>query len=207
MNVYKYGKNDANIVLIQLIDERDLKCMEDEIAEIKNLSDGDFSLIAFEVDKWNKDLSPWKAPAVFGNEDFGDGAEKTLEEIMKYTVDEKKTYFIGGYSLAGLFALWSAYKCDIFKGVASASPSVWFPGFLDFVKENTNHCDSVYLSLGDKEEKTKNHVMAKVGDNIRDIHECLRNNGINTTLEWNTGGHFKDVYIRTAKGFAWLLNQ
>ena len=207
MNVYKYGKNDANIVLIQLIDERDLKCMEDEIAEIKNLSDGDFSLLAFEVDKWNKDLSPWKAPAVFGNEDFGDGAEKTLEEIMKYTVDEKKTYFIGGYSLAGLFALWSAYKCDIFKGVASASPSVWFPGFLDFVKENTNHCDSVYLSLGDKEEKTKNHVMAKVGDNIRDIHECLRNNGINTTLEWNTGGHFKDVYIRTAKGFAWLLNQ
>ncbi len=207
MNVYKYGKNDANIVLIQLIDERDLKCMEDEIAEIKNLSDGDFSLIAFEVDKWNKDLSPWKAPAVFGNEDFGDGAEKTLEEIMKYIVDETKTYFIGGYSLAGLFALWSAYKCDIFKGVALASPSVWFPGFLDFVKENTNHCDSVYLSLGDKEEKTKNHVMSKVGDNIRDIHECLRNNGINTTLEWNTGGHFKDVYIRTAKGFAWLLNQ
>ena len=30
---------------------------------------------------WNRELSPWKAPAVFGKEDFGDGAEDTLSFI------------------------------------------------------------------------------------------------------------------------------
>ena len=28
----------------------------------------------------------------------------------------------------------------------------------------------------------------------------------NCILEWNEGNHFKDPDIRTAKGFAWLLN-
>lgn len=30
----------------------------------------DFYLVAFKVDAWNKDSSPWCAPAVFGNESF-----------------------------------------------------------------------------------------------------------------------------------------
>ena len=28
-----------------------------------------------------------------------------------------------------------------------------------------------------------------------------------TVLEWNSGGHFKDADIRTAKAFSWLLNR
>ncbi|WP_382735999.1 hypothetical protein [Agathobaculum butyriciproducens] len=33
------------------------------------------------VERWNDDLSPWCAPAVFGHEDFGDGAAALLREI------------------------------------------------------------------------------------------------------------------------------
>lgn len=52
-----------------------------------------------------RNCSPWKTPAVFGNEDFGDGAVQTLEEILLLCSDKSKTYYIGGYSLSGLFSL------------------------------------------------------------------------------------------------------
>ena len=66
---------------------------------------------------------------------------------------------------------------------------------------------SIYLSLGDKEEKARNPRMARVGDCIRRQHELLISQGIHTTLEWNSGNHFKDAGLRMAKGFAWLLNR
>ena len=161
MNARKYGNPDAGIVLIQMIDDHDLEGIENQVAEIKRLTDMDFCLIAIKVDDWNTDLSPWNSPAVFGKDDFGDGAAATLEEVLKYTQDAAKTYFIGGYSLAALFALWAAYQTNVFRGVAAASPSIWFPGFTEYMKENQIHTDSVYLSLGDREEKTRNPVMAE----------------------------------------------
>ena len=63
--------------------------------------------------------------------------------------------------MAGLFTLWAAYQTDAFAGVAAASPSIWFPDFLQYMKEHDIRTESVYLSLGDREEKTRNLVMAK----------------------------------------------
>ena len=202
-----YGILNASIVLIQLVDDHDLEGIESEAAEIKKLTDADFCLIAVRIQNWNRDLSPWPAPAVFGKEGFGNGAADTLDEVLKICADQEKTYFIGGYSLAGLFALWAAYQTDVFKGVAAASPSVWFPGFADFMRENIIHAKSVYLSLGDKEEKARNPVMATVGDRIREVYGLLREQGINATLEWNQGNHFKDADIRTVKAFAWVMKR
>lgn len=102
------------------------------------------------------------------NEDFGGGAAETLEKILALCTDPGKTYYIGGYSLAGLFALWAAYQTDRFSGVAAASPSVWFPGFSAYMREHRMKTGTVYLSLGDREEKTRNPVMAQVGACIRD---------------------------------------
>ena len=64
----------------------------------------------------------------------------------------------------------------------------------------------VYLSLGDREEKTRNSVMAQIGNCIKEEYRCLLENGINCILEWNKGNHFKEADIRTAKAFAWILN-
>ena len=99
------------------------------------------------------------------------------------------------------------HQTDVFQGVAAASPSVWFPGFSEYMKENRIQANSVYLSLGDREEKTRNPVMAAVGDRIREAYELLQGQGINTILEWNQGNHFRDADKRTAKAFAWLLQQ
>ena len=205
MEIIKYADQTADRILIQAVDDYGLKTMEQEIAQIRSLTNRSFGLIAVKVDDWNTDLSPWKAPAAFGKEDFGGGAQRTLSEIKKVCTDPGKIYYIGGYSLAGLFALWAACETELFAGVAAASPSVWYPDFLTYVKKKKPNCGAVYLSLGDKEEKTKNQMMARVGDCIRECRELFSGLGIDCTLEWNPGNHFRDADRRTAKAFAWLL--
>ena len=205
MIIHEFGDVNADTVLIQPVDEHDLAGIENEVSLIAASCDKPFHLIAIEVDHWNIDLSPWKAPAVFGKENFGEGAEGMLNELLKLCADGSKTYYIGGYSLAGLFALWAAYRTDKFTGVAAASPSMWFPGFADYMNENEIKTGAVYLSLGDKEEKARNPVMATVGDRIREAHSLLSERGVKCVLEWNEGNHFKDADARTAKAFAWLI--
>ncbi len=204
MEIIRYGDTSAGRVLIQLTEEHELEYLESESARIGETAD-DFCLTAVKVDNWNFDLSPWQAPAVFGNEDFGNGAAKTLETVLDICSDSSKKYYIGGYSLAGLFSLWAVYQTDVFSGVAAASPSMWFPGFIDYMKEHEIKTDKVYLSLGNKEEKTRNPVMATVGDRIREAEMLLKEQGTDCILEWNQGNHFRDPDIRTARAFSWLI--
>ena len=207
MEIREYGSKSAGIVLIQPVDEHDCERIENEVRLIRESTGEDFRLAAFRVGDWNRDLSPWKAPAVFGREDFGGGAEETLREIAAYCADRTKTCFIGGYSLAGLFALWAAYRTGLFRGVAAASPSLWFPGFSEFMEEREIRTGHVYLSLGDREEKTRNPVMASVGEKIRAACELLKKRGTDCILEWNEGNHFRDTDLRTARAFAWVMKQ
>ena len=201
------GNPDSKTVLIQMVDDHDLEVIESEYRHILALaSEKDFSLLTLKVNDWNNDLSPWTAPPVFGNVPFGDGAPSTLSSLLNEVPETKKLY-IGGYSLSGLFALWAAFNSPVFKGVAAASPSVWFPGFVDYAKTNTPRTGTIYLSLGDREEKTRNPVMATVGTSIRQLHDIFRGKEIPCILEWNEGNHFREPDLRTAKGFAWLLNQ
>ncbi len=206
MEEYRYGNPASSQVLVQLVDEHDLEGMENEVRRIREETE-DFALVALKAEDWNRDLSPWEAPAVFGKENFGGGAEKTLAEVLSLCSAPEKTYFLGGYSLAGFFALWAAYQTDKFSGIAAASPSVWFPDFADYVQAQKIKCPRVYLSLGDKEEKARNPIMATVGENIRSIHAHLVSQGIDTTLEWNKGNHFRDADLRTGRAFSWLLGK
>ena len=207
MTVYEYGDISSTTVLIQPVDDMDLSVIENEVREIKRLSDKPFRLIAYKVENWNKDLSPWSAPPVFGREPFGEGAESTLKEILKLCTDSDKTYVIGGYSLAGLFALWAGYQSNVFAGIAAVSPSLWFPQFTYYMKNNDLLSRNIYLSLGDREEKARNPIMATVGDRMREAYSLLKEQGVNCILEWNEGNHFKDSDLRTARGFAWVLNE
>ena len=147
---------------------------------------------------------------------FGDGAVATLSfikdilipqlEQMQLFDENNMQCVLGGYSLAGFFALWSSCQTGIFDGIAAVSPSVWYPQWMEYAEKNRPSATSVYLSLGDKEEKTKNPTMAKVGSCIRKQHELLTAQGISTILEWNPGNHFQHSDERTAKGFAWVIN-
>ncbi len=210
---YLYHNPEALYLLIQPIDEHDLEVLDQEVATIQSLSDKPFSLVAFKIKDWNQELSPWMAPPVFGKIPFGDGAGETLayilDQLLPALQDEgilTSHCLLGGYSLAGLFSLWAAYQTDRFDGIAAVSPSVWFPQWIAYATVQKPMTNAIYLSLGDKEEKTKNPLMAQVGCAIRRQLEILSTQDINTILEWNPGNHFADSDKRTAKGFAWLLN-
>jgi len=202
MQIYEFGKPDASIVLIEPIHVPD--GMEQEASMIRELSGMDFRLLAVKVD-WFNDLSPWTAPALSGDIPFGDGAGNTLEKILQLANEYGKQYVLGGYSMGGLFALWAACQTDVFSAVAAASPSVWFPGFTEYILSNDVRAGRVYLSLGNREEKARHPVLATVGDRIREIHNLLKSQAIPCCLEWNEGNHFRDLELRMAKGFAWTM--
>ena len=115
----------------------------------------------------------------------------TLEQ--QFPLPENVKIILGGYSLAGLFALWASTQTDLFYGIAAASPSVWFPGWMEFEQRHPMQAQHIYLSLGDKEEHTKNTIMAAVGDNIRTLHSRLTECGKDCTLEWNSGGTLRTL--------------
>ena len=211
-----YGTDCAEYLLLQMTDEHELQHMDNEISAIAQGSAHSFLFAAVPVKNWNDELSPWEAPAVWGKESFGGNAAGTLRFLTEQAIPTLKKQFalpenvkiiLGGYSLAGLFALWASTQTKLFYGVAAASPSVWFPGWMEFEQQHPIQAQHIYLSLGDREERTKNVVMAAVGDNIRTLHSQLIARGADCTLEWNNGGHFKDADLRTAKAFRWVMEE
>ena len=208
-----YGEVHAEYLLLQMTGEHELQSMDHEVMAIAQSSQN-FLFAAVPVKSWNDELSPWKSPAVWGKESFGGNAAGTLRFLTEQVIPTLKHQFalprnvrivLGGYSLAGLFALWASTQTALFSGVAAASPSVWFPGWMEFEQQHPIQAQRIYLSLGDREERTKNLTMAAVGDNIRALHRELVERGKNCTLEWNNGGHFKDADLRTARAFRWAM--
>ena len=214
--LYTNQNEKIEYILIQPVDEHDMKLLDNEVKYISKNTDKNFSLVAFKIEDWSSELTPWEMPLLRGKGNFDDGAGKTLEFIKEklipnlvklVNIQEKNVkYILGGYSLAGLFSLWSGYQTDIFVGVIGASPSVWYKDWIKFVKNNKILVKNVYLSLGDLEEKTKHQVLSKIGDNIREYFEILRNSEDleKYVLEWNEGNHFRDSDVRMGKGFVWI---
>lgn len=213
-----YLNEDTEYILIQPVDENDISVLDNEVKHIEENTDRNFSLVAFKIEDWNSELTPWEMPLLRGKGNFGDGATRTLEFIKNdlipalseciNTGNNGIKYILGGYSLAGLFSLWSGYQTDIFEGIVAVSPSVWYKKWIEYVETEKTLSEKIYLSLGDTEEKTKHQILSKIGDNIRKQHEILENSGnMKTVLEWNEGNHFKNPDIRTAKGFLWVMNK
>lgn len=165
---------------------------------------------------WNRELSPWRAPKAFrGGDEFSGGGPAFLSALTGQIVPlvEKQLGYIpqsraiAGYSLAGLFALWSVFNTDVFNRAASVSGSLWFDGFLDYMAANVPRGElrHVYLSLGDREKNTRNPRMAVVEDCTRKASGLLQDKGIPVTFEMNQGGHFDNPPARIARGIAELL--
>ena len=182
--------------------------------EVKALTDKNFPLAVFDVTDWNAQFSPWSAPAAFGKEAFGGKGSDTLRFLEDNVLPEIKSrfqesgVFLTGYSLAGLFSLWTLYESDKFNGAVCCSSSLWFDKWDEYVSAHRIKASSrIYMSLGDREEKTKNKVMATVGDRTRRQAEILKDdpNVEKLIFEWNEGGHFDEPLKRVAKGIAKIL--
>ena len=195
---------------------------QDVFNKCVNLKCNEFILIAISNLDWSNDMSPWFAPKLnskdvdcLGKADdyiklLIDKIIPQAEEYVKNNLEIKIKYFaIAGYSLAGLFAVYSAYKTDMFTKIASASGSFWFPKFVDFVKENeiSSNITKIYFSLGNKESKVRNQVLSTVEENTINLEKIYKSKGIRTIYEENEGNHFKDATLRMAKGIKWILER
>lgn len=209
---------ETEYILIQPVDENDIKELDLEMEYIVANIDKKVSLFAFEIKDWNSELTPWEMSLIFSKGNFGTGAKDTLDWIQKdlisqiekefFANNEKKIkYILGGYSLAGLFSLWAGYQENNFVAINAASPSVWYKDWVSYIFKNNPISNTIYLSLGNTEEKSKNQIISKVKENIEIQFENLKTheNIKNVILEWNEGNHFKDSGLRTAKGFVWCL--
>lgn len=177
----------------------------------------EFTMAAISVPDWENDMSPWPGAAVFPN---GAGYSGNAGSYLHFLTSEIVPHVgnitghaqaysaIAGYSLGGLFAVYSAYNTTAFTRFASVSGSLWYPGFVEYVSSHTMavHPDYFYLSLGDKEEKTHNKIISAVGRNTSVFSELLYKEHINTVYEINTGGHYNEPAMRTAKGICHILS-
>ncbi len=170
--------------------------------------------IIYEAEDWNADFSPWEFK-LNKKMSFSGGGRKTLDWLMNDCVPcyEKEYSLMGkrilcGYSLAGLFSLWAFYESQAFSGVISCSGSLWFGDWINYSESHTApQNSSIYLSLGDREEKARDRIMATVGDCTRRQYElvCGDINVSRHILEWNDGGHFNEPEKRIAKGIRWCV--
>ncbi len=65
--------------------------------------------------------------------------------------------------------------------------------------------EKLYLSLGDREAKTRNRTLMTVQENTEALIKHYRSLGIDVTWELNPGNHFKDAAIRSAKGIIAII--
>lgn len=126
--------------------------------ECQKLNCPPFCLAAISNLDWNNELSPWENPALYKNDGgFSGGADSYLSLLtdkiipsLNNSMGAKPSYLaLAGYSLAGLFAIYAAYRTDIFSRIVSASGSLWFPNFEEYVKSQDfiKKPDCIYLPL------------------------------------------------------------
>ena len=212
VDIFSSAEGIAPLVILNTIQGEGAKIFE----KCLELGCKNFTLAAIGGLNWNRDLSPWETPEIRNNRySFGGADEYILQltgEIMPAILSKLPSTpeftAIAGYSLAGLFALYAAYRTDVFSRVASVSGSLWFPGFTEFAQSHDfiKTPDRIYLSLGDAEAKTRDKNLAPVQKNTELLAGLYKSRGIETIFELNPGNHFTDTVGRTAKGIKNIID-
>lgn len=213
----KYKNKDVPLIILNVFDEDGQEIWD----KSQKLANSDYILATVSNINWNQDMSPWYMKKLFKTEnDYTGEADKYIELLINKIIPETvklikeelnikvSKYILAGYSLAGLFAIYSLYKTNLFTSVISCSGSLWYPNFIKFVKENKlqKKPEKIYFSLGNKESKTKNEMMSKVEENTKYLEQFYYKQGIKTIYEENPGNHFQDVSLRIAKAICWILD-
>ena len=166
------------------------------------------SIVVIEDVNWNDDLTPWPAVGVFKKaKPFGGKAaaflNKLTHEIIPETErdlgieDAERTLL--GVSLSGLFAVWTAFNTDAFTNIISISGSLWYDGFVDWMKEQTPspQLKKICMLLGEKEKNAKEKRMSTVEERSLAAADILKGKSQATvTFELVEGTHFSPVLPR-----------
>ena len=174
----------------------------------------DLTIVLIPVRDWNEELSPYPPGVSFpGSESFLGHSDDLIDEIRTEILPvfaDRNPYrhrILGGYSLAGLFAL-ECLRQDLgFDAYISCSGSLWYPDYLErFKASRFRKPKAVYLSLGNREANTRNPVFASVGRETEALYEYLLKEAIPCTYVLNPGNHFQDPTGRLLAGIHWVFD-
>lgn len=187
---------NGNSDLMILTGDEDMECVHQKVP---------CTVLTVDGFDWDEALTPWPAEAVFKGRNFTGHADELVQYMTSLDILKKQWRHIwtGGYSLAGLFSLYLCTKTDLFEGCISCSGSLWYDGFLDYLKGHPVHCEYVYLSLGDREKHTKNERMKTVETCHEETQKILASY-CDCTFVLNPGNHFQDPGGRIVKGITWM---
>lgn len=190
---------------------------EETFARLKEAGADNFNLVAIGVRDWFCDLVPWNSSSPFkdGRKFVGGGGEY-LNLLTQKIVPAAEGLLSGiswrgiaGYSLGGLFAVWSLYNTGVFTRMASCSGSLWFEGLMPYINSTPLKCNlqSAYFSLGDREAGKTGSPTHSVAQNTRSVAESYAAMGVRTNFSWERGGHNADPVGRVARAIEWLLRE
>ena len=214
VSIFLNTKPDAPIIYLNTFSDEGQKVYEATQA----IGCPPFTLVAISDLDWNHDMVPWDSPPAFKNaEPCTGGADDYLRLLAEEIIPTAEKEIAGvpywrgiaGYSLAGLFALYAIYQTDLFSRIGSMSGSLWFPGMKEYIAAHKpkRRPDCLYLSLGNRESKTRNPILKTVQQNTEEMAAFYKADGIETVFQLNEGNHFDHAAERTAKGIRWLLNR
>lgn len=164
--------------------------------------------------KWNEVLTPWQAPGLSSKEeDFKGKARYFLDALIgDVFVNTEQSLRLNnpgrhlvGVSLAGLFALWATAHTDRLDSAASVSGSLWYDGFSEWLKGQELRCGRYFISLGEKEVKSKNERISSVGTLTQEVVQCLKDKGLDVVFSTDEGNHFDHLRERLEKAFAFIV--
>lgn len=214
METILYPSRENGAPLLVLLTHEDEG--ERVLALVRGRTRTPFSFLCVGVEHWGDDLTPWPAESIHkGSPPYGGDAEAFLKKLLEEVVpaaerelgSESVYRALIGYSLAGLFALWAAYRTRMFSRIGSVSGSLWYEGFSDYALRETpeGNPEKIYFSLGDRESRTRHPLVRAVEENTTRIERFWAERGSRTVFERNPGGHFRESEERTARAAAWLI--
>ena len=163
-------------------------------------------VVSVPVADWADALTPWLAPALRpGEKDFGGRADETLASLAEMLDQTPGPHAICGYSLGGLFALYAFVREPRLAACACLSGSVWYEGWVDWLRENAPDCAGryAYFSVG-KKEKRAGLPFRHVEEDLAACEETLRAHGCRVDVALGPGSHMQHVTERLAAGLAAL---
>ena len=190
------------------------------------------TVVSIPIANWNDALTPWPAPGFYDDEPwFGGRGSETLEELTCRTIPAIEAKLdiesdtespssplpskesraikraICGYSLGGLFALYAFVSDSRFDACASISGSLWYQGWMDYIREKTGCAPSkpadvnrfdgraryAFLSVGKKECKSGLPLFRCVEDNMHESADLLRAAGCQVDTVVGPGNHMQHI--------------
>ena len=171
------------------------------------------SIVVIEDVNWNDDMTPWPAIGVFKKaKPFWGRAASFLNKLTNEIIPnmerelgiENAKRIILGVSLSGLFAVWTAFNTDVFANIISISGSLWYDGFIEWMKEQTpsSRLKKVCMLLGEKEKNAKDKRMATVEERTLAVANLLKSKTqADVVFELVEGTHFSPIMPRLERAF------